>query len=145
MSNSVSRRSALGVVGGIGGAVAASLPLAELARASSFAQGERKAKLVVVGGHPDDPESGCGGTMARFADLGHEVVALYSDPRRSGHSPGKATRKPPQSARRSAWKPAKSSRPGLSSRDRSMAQARSTAPDTTRCASYSRKKTQTSS
>ena len=77
MSISVSRRSALGVVSGIGGAVAASLPLAELARASSFAQGERKAKLVVVGGHPDDPESGCGGTMARFADLGHEVVALY--------------------------------------------------------------------
>jgi LmbE family N-acetylglucosaminyl deacetylase len=34
-------------------------------------------KIVVVGGHPDDPESGCGGTMARFADLGHEVVALY--------------------------------------------------------------------
>ncbi len=77
MSNSVSRRSALGAVSGIGGAVAASLPLAELARASRFAQGERKAKLVVVGGHPDDPESGCGGTMARFADLGHEVVALY--------------------------------------------------------------------
>ena len=37
----------------------------------------RKRKIVVVGGHPDDPESGCGGTMARLADLGHEVVALY--------------------------------------------------------------------
>jgi len=32
---------------------------------------------VIVGGHPDDPESGCGGTMARLADLGHEVVAMY--------------------------------------------------------------------
>jgi len=37
----------------------------------------RKLKLVVAGAHPDDPESGCGGTMARFADAGSEVVALY--------------------------------------------------------------------
>jgi LmbE family N-acetylglucosaminyl deacetylase len=36
-----------------------------------------KRKVIVVGGHPDDPESGCGGTMARYAALGHEVVALY--------------------------------------------------------------------
>ena len=38
---------------------------------------ERKLIVVVVGGHPDDPESGCGGTMARFADAGHSVVSLY--------------------------------------------------------------------
>ncbi len=34
-------------------------------------------RVVVVGGHPDDPESGCGGTIARCASLGHEVFALY--------------------------------------------------------------------
>lgn len=34
-------------------------------------------KVLVAGGHPDDPESGCGGTIARYADLGHEVVLLY--------------------------------------------------------------------
>ena len=34
-------------------------------------------KVVVAGGHPDDPESGCGGTIARYADAGHEVVAIY--------------------------------------------------------------------
>lgn len=34
-------------------------------------------KVVVLGGHPDDPESIAGGTMALFADEGHEVVALY--------------------------------------------------------------------
>ncbi len=34
-------------------------------------------KIVVVGGHPDDPESGCGGTIVRYTDLGHEVVLLY--------------------------------------------------------------------
>ncbi len=37
----------------------------------------RKLKVVVAGAHPDDPESSAGGTMARYADLGHEVVALY--------------------------------------------------------------------
>jgi LmbE family N-acetylglucosaminyl deacetylase len=33
--------------------------------------------MVVVGAHPDDPESGCGGTMALYAEAGWEVVALY--------------------------------------------------------------------
>jgi N-acetylglucosamine malate deacetylase 1 len=37
----------------------------------------RRLKLIVAGGHPDDPESTAGGTMALFADQGHEVVALY--------------------------------------------------------------------
>jgi LmbE family N-acetylglucosaminyl deacetylase len=34
-------------------------------------------KVLVIGAHPGDPEAGCGGTMARYADQGHEVVALY--------------------------------------------------------------------
>ncbi len=34
-------------------------------------------KVVVTGGHPGDPEYGCGGTIARYTDLGHEVVLLY--------------------------------------------------------------------
>ena len=34
-------------------------------------------KIVVTGGHPGDPEYGCGGTVARYADLGHDVVLLY--------------------------------------------------------------------
>src|SRR5215475_6104846 len=37
----------------------------------------RKLKIIVVGGHPDDPESGCGGAIARYADAGHDVVCLY--------------------------------------------------------------------
>lgn len=36
-----------------------------------------KKKIVCVGGHPDDPESGCGGTMARLAKAGHEVTIIY--------------------------------------------------------------------
>ena len=37
----------------------------------------RKLRVVVTGGHPGDPEYGCGGTIARFTDLGHEAVLLY--------------------------------------------------------------------
>ncbi len=37
----------------------------------------RKWKIVVTGGHPGDPEYGCGGTIARYTDLGHEVTVLY--------------------------------------------------------------------
>jgi len=37
----------------------------------------RKHRIVVVGGHPGDPEYGCGGTIARYTDLGHSVTLLY--------------------------------------------------------------------
>jgi LmbE family N-acetylglucosaminyl deacetylase len=36
-----------------------------------------KKKVVCVGGHPDDPESGCGGTLAKLVNLGHEVTIIY--------------------------------------------------------------------
>src|SRR4051812_44448381 len=36
-----------------------------------------KKKIVCVGGHPDDPESGCGGTLAKFAAAGHDVTIIY--------------------------------------------------------------------
>ena len=36
-----------------------------------------KLRIVVAGGHPGDPEYGCGGTIARLADLGHDVALLY--------------------------------------------------------------------
>jgi LmbE family N-acetylglucosaminyl deacetylase len=34
-------------------------------------------KIVIAGGHPGDPECGCGGTIARYTSLGHDVVLLY--------------------------------------------------------------------
>ncbi len=46
----------------------------------------RKLKVVVAGGHPGDPEYGCGGTVARYTELGHEVVLLYLN-RGEGGSP----------------------------------------------------------
>ena len=38
---------------------------------------EKKMKIVVVGAHPDDPETICGGLMALYSGLGHEVVSVY--------------------------------------------------------------------
>jgi LmbE family N-acetylglucosaminyl deacetylase len=36
-----------------------------------------KLKVMVTGGHPGDPEYGCGGTIARYADQGHDVALVY--------------------------------------------------------------------
>ena len=54
-----------------------------------------KLKVVITGGHPGDPEYGCGGTAARYSDLGHDVVLLYlnrGDPLESPSNPGKGLR-----------------------------------------------------
>src|SRR5262245_25426785 len=40
-------------------------------------QDKKKLKIIAAGGHPDDPESGAGGTIARYADLGHDAINLY--------------------------------------------------------------------
>jgi len=34
-------------------------------------------RIVCVGAHPDDPESGCGGTLARYSDAGANVTIIY--------------------------------------------------------------------
>src|SRR2546427_8632087 len=56
--------------------------LAARAATNVFAQsqlGNTKSKLkaVITGGHPGDPEYGCGGTISRLTELGHEAVLLY--------------------------------------------------------------------
>jgi LmbE family N-acetylglucosaminyl deacetylase len=50
-----------------------SLPLA----LSSQTQSANLLKVVCVGAHPDDPESGCGGALAAFANAGHAVTIIY--------------------------------------------------------------------
>jgi len=52
---------------------ATALPLAAAEREA----GAARLSVLCVGGHPDDPESGCGGTLARYAALGHAVTILY--------------------------------------------------------------------
>src|SRR6266702_2258774 len=63
----VTRRSFVSVV------AASALPLVP----PSADSGAARLTVVCVGGHPDDPESGCGGTLARYAALGHAVTVVY--------------------------------------------------------------------
>src|SRR4051812_36383752 len=53
-------------------------------RAGEVTEASRR-KIIVTGGHPGDPEYGCGGTIARYTDDGHEVVLLYLN---NGERPG---------------------------------------------------------
>ncbi len=71
-ASSRSRRQFLkGSVAGVG-----LISLPELLMARNNPSSEKK-KIVCVGAHPDDPESGCGGTLALLANAGHEVTVIY--------------------------------------------------------------------
>jgi LmbE family N-acetylglucosaminyl deacetylase len=48
-----------------------------LALSITDAKAKTPLRIVVTGGHPGDPEYGCGGTVARYTDLGHTVTLLY--------------------------------------------------------------------
>jgi LmbE family N-acetylglucosaminyl deacetylase len=60
-----------------GQAAAAALGLPLLSEGADGTPTSRRLKIIVAGAHPDDPESSAGGTMALYADQGHDVVALY--------------------------------------------------------------------
>jgi LmbE family N-acetylglucosaminyl deacetylase len=66
MQDSVTRRSVLA------GAAACGLSLVQAHQMTTA-----RLTIVVAGAHPDDPETGAGGTMARCAAAGHNVTALY--------------------------------------------------------------------
>jgi LmbE family N-acetylglucosaminyl deacetylase len=90
----ISRRGMLCQTGLLGGTLVAGLPLAAAEVAPLAGQPEqvkKRLKVVVAGGHPGDPEYGCGGTIARFAELGHEVILLYLNEGDWGDTPA-ATR-----------------------------------------------------
>jgi len=52
------------------------LSLPNLLNAQNAGPVEKK-KIVCVGAHPDDPESGCGGTLLLLSKAGHEVTVMY--------------------------------------------------------------------
>jgi N-acetylglucosamine malate deacetylase 1 len=70
----------LSQAGRLGSALAVGSSLAvnaEAQPAGGSKEAKRPLKVIVSGGHPGDPEYGCGGTVARYTNLGHEVVLLY--------------------------------------------------------------------
>jgi len=69
---SLTRRCLLGQAASLAAALAAG---ARAGKTAWAAPGQLR--VVVAGAHPDDPETGCGGTIARLSDLGHEIVILY--------------------------------------------------------------------
>ncbi|HMH33989.1 MAG TPA: PIG-L deacetylase family protein [Puia sp.] len=64
------------------------LTLPSLLQARNATAIEKK-KIICVGGHPDDPESGCGGTLAQLVQAGHEVTIIYLTTGEAG-IPGKS-------------------------------------------------------
>jgi LmbE family N-acetylglucosaminyl deacetylase len=66
-----------------GGSIALATPLMlglapTASKAAEATPMESKAlKVVCVGAHPDDPESGCAGSLARYAEAGHSVSVIY--------------------------------------------------------------------
>ncbi len=73
--NLVTRRNFLKDAGMAAVPLAAALPAPPLAAAEIEAG--RRLKVLCIGGHPDDPESGCAGTLSRYTELGHLVTILY--------------------------------------------------------------------
>jgi LmbE family N-acetylglucosaminyl deacetylase len=70
----MNRREMLRGTGVVAGAAAVK---AVAQNSSGSEQAARKCKIVVTGGHPGDPEYGCGGTITRLTEVSHEVVLLY--------------------------------------------------------------------
>jgi LmbE family N-acetylglucosaminyl deacetylase len=60
-----------------GSVVAGAMSVNALGQNGPGAVAKSKCKIVVTGGHPGDPEYGCGGTIARLTAMGHDVVLLY--------------------------------------------------------------------
>jgi LmbE family N-acetylglucosaminyl deacetylase len=43
-------------------------------------------RVLAIGCHPDDIEIGCGGTLAKYAKLGHEVFSCHVANGNMGHA-----------------------------------------------------------
>jgi LmbE family N-acetylglucosaminyl deacetylase len=62
------------------GGLLARVPVFKEKQANTLAITKRNGKplhIICAGAHPGDPEFGCGGTMAKYSELGHKVIFLY--------------------------------------------------------------------
>ncbi|MBZ5561267.1 MAG: PIG-L family deacetylase [Acidobacteriia bacterium] len=74
---SVTRREILVRAGRVGTGIAVASLSASAASQTSLDPQPHRLKIIVAGGHPGDAEYGCGGTIARYTGMGHEVVLLH--------------------------------------------------------------------
>jgi hypothetical protein len=72
----LNRRSMLRQSSALAGAATPFLPPGLAGAQGERPEPSRKLRVVAVGGHADDPQSCAGGTLALFADQGHDVVGL---------------------------------------------------------------------
>src|SRR5580765_3534487 len=81
MKNKSARRSFIKMASaGLGGLAFSQLPVSSKGSESILphsTDAEKKLNIVCIGAHPGDPEFGCGGTMAKYADAGHVVTFIY--------------------------------------------------------------------
>ena len=73
MSNSLKRRVFLKQAAALGSL----LPFSNSSFAGPGIAQQANRNIVCVGGHPDDPESGCGGTLLLYAKAGYKVSIVY--------------------------------------------------------------------
>lgn len=62
---------------GAAAAGAAILGLPAMAQDNAAGAIRHRGKVLVIGAHPDDPETGCGGTICLLTDAGHDVTCVY--------------------------------------------------------------------
>lgn len=73
----MTRRDMLKAAGGAAAAtILGGVPLAMQAQDKAANKGGKR-KILVIGAHPDDPETSAGGTMALLKQAGHDVVCVY--------------------------------------------------------------------
>jgi LmbE family N-acetylglucosaminyl deacetylase len=88
MKNFARRNFLKGAALGVGGLGLGPFGLQE-AIGQKDSESDKNMQILCVGAHPGDPEFGCGGTLARFAQAGHNINILYltrgeaSDPTKS--------------------------------------------------------------
>lgn len=64
-------------IGGTAIAGAAILGTQSIAANTKAEKKETPKKALIIGAHPDDPETGCGGTMILLKQAGYQVVSVY--------------------------------------------------------------------